>query len=140
MKQLLQWEQKQADVSLAKLYILVLDTVAPLIHIVEEAGRATLTGEVAVDAAKVALLLLGNASAQVSKERWKRAIMYLNKKVQPLAEEEDIFEDAEDLNGIDCPSVEEPAMVSNSVGGSSGFFDHPLSEEGPGHSNTLSVP
>ena len=44
-KQLLQKEQKQADSALAKLQTLVVDAVAPLVHIVEEAAKGTLNGK-----------------------------------------------------------------------------------------------
>ena len=54
-KQLLQRDQKQGDALLEKLQTLVLDAVAPLVHIEEEAGKGTLSGEVAADADKAAL-------------------------------------------------------------------------------------
>ena len=96
-KQLLSKEQKQSDGALAKLQTLVLDAVAPLVHLVEEAGRGSLSGEQAAEIAKSALTLLGNASASISKERRRRVITSLNKKVHPLADEEDIFEEAPPL-------------------------------------------
>ena len=89
-KQLFQREQKQADTSLAKLQTIVLDAVAPLVHIVNEAQQGTLSVEQMVEAAKTALSLLGNASAHVSRERRKKAILSLNKKLHPLVEEEDV--------------------------------------------------
>ena len=92
-KQLLQREQKQADASLARLQTLVLDAVAPLTYIVE----GSLTGEQAAEAAKAALSLLGNATAQISRERRKKVILSLNKKVHPLAEDEDTFAEAAPL-------------------------------------------
>ena len=96
-KQLLQREPKQADASLAKLQGLFLDGVAPLVHIVEGSQQGTLTTDQAAEAAKAPLTLLGNASAQLSRERRKKVISCLNKKVHPLAEEEDIFEEAAPL-------------------------------------------
>ena len=75
-KQLLSKEQKQSDGALAKLHTLVLDAVAPLVHLVEEAGRGSLSGEQAAE-------ILGNASASISKERRWRVITSLNKKVHP---------------------------------------------------------
>ena len=50
---------------LARLQTLVLDAVAPQVHILEEACRGTLSGEAAAEAAKAAL---GNASANSSRE------------------------------------------------------------------------
>ena len=51
-------------------------------------------GEQAAEAAKAALSLLGNATAQISRERRKKVILSLNKKVHPLAEDEDTFAEA----------------------------------------------
>ena len=96
-KQLLQKEPKQADASLAKLQALVLDVVAPLVHIMEGSQQGTLNTEQAAEASKSALSLLGNASAQISRERRKRVILCLNKKLHPLAEEEDMFEESAPL-------------------------------------------
>ena len=93
-KQLLHKEQKQADASLAKLQTLVLDAVAPLVHMV---NKGTLSLEQAAEAANTAITLLGNASAHITKERRRKAITGLNRKVHPLAEEEDIFEEAAPL-------------------------------------------
>ena len=96
-KQLLQREQKAADGAMAKLQTLLLDAVAPLVHIVEEAGKGSLSVQQAAEAAKSALSLLGNASAHMSRECRKRVITHLNKKVHPLADEEEIFVDAAPL-------------------------------------------
>lgn len=68
-KQLMQRDQKQADASMAKIQTLVLDVVAPLVYIAEEATRGSLSGEQAAEAAKAALFPLGNASVHVSKKR-----------------------------------------------------------------------
>lgn len=62
---LLQWDQKQADASMAKIQSLVLDAVALLVHIVE-ATRGSLSSEQAAEAAKAVLSLLGNASVHIS--------------------------------------------------------------------------
>ena len=90
----LQKEQKQAGASLAQLQTFILDALAPLVHIVEETQKGAMLGDQAVDAAKTALSLLGNASAHVSRERRKKVILPLNKKVHPLAEEEEVFAEA----------------------------------------------
>ena len=47
-----------------------------------------------MEAAKAAISLVGNASAQITKEVWRKAIKGLNKEVHPLAEEEEILEEA----------------------------------------------
>ena len=85
------------DASLAKLQTTVLDAVAPLVHIMNEAQQGTLSVEKMVEAAKTALSLLGNASTHVSRERRKKAILSLNKKLHPLVEEEDVFAEAAPL-------------------------------------------
>ena len=90
-KKLLQKEAKDADAGLARLQTLVLDTLAPLVDIVEEAQRGSLTVEKAAESAKAAITLLGNVSAHISSERRKKAVKCLSSKVRPLAEDEDIF-------------------------------------------------
>ena len=47
----------------------MLDAVVPLVYIVEEAQQGELIREQVADAAKSALTLLGNASAQIARER-----------------------------------------------------------------------
>ena len=44
-KQLLQKEQKQADVLLPNMQTFILNAVEPLVHVVEEVHKGTLTGE-----------------------------------------------------------------------------------------------
>ena len=66
-------------------------------HLVEEAGRESVSGEQVAEFAKSALTLFGNASASISKERRRRVITSLNNKVHLLADEEDIFEEAPPL-------------------------------------------
>ena len=63
----------------------------------EEAGKGTLSGEAAADTARAALSLLGNALAQISKERRRKGTTGLNKKVHLLADEEEIFADTAPL-------------------------------------------
>ena len=96
-KQLLQKEQKQADASLARLQTMVLDALASMVQIVEGLQKGDMSNDQAADAAKAALTLLGNASAHISRERRKKAILCLNKRVHPLAEEEEVFADAAPL-------------------------------------------
>ena len=69
LKQNLSKEVKEADVAAAKLQTLTLDMVATLVHILEEAQKGTLTVQSAAEAAKSALMLLGNASTHMTKER-----------------------------------------------------------------------
>ena len=90
-KKLLQKEAKQTDASPARLQTL-LDAVAPPVSLVEAAEKGSLTTGEAAEAARCALILLVNASEQMSRERRQKVIMCLNKKVHPLAEEKDIFE------------------------------------------------
>ena len=47
--------------------------------------------EKAVESARAAITLLGNAATNTSRERRKKVIKCLSKKVHPLAEDEDIF-------------------------------------------------
>lgn len=94
---LLQREQKQPDTTLARLQSLVLDAVAPLTVLLEQAQSGSLTGEQVTDAAQAAITLLGNATTQISRERRKKVILSLNKSVHPLAEDEEVFQDAAPL-------------------------------------------
>ena len=65
IKQNLTKEVKDADSNAARLQTLNLDAVAPMVFILEEAQKGTLTPQSAAEAAKAALMLLGNASAQM---------------------------------------------------------------------------
>ena len=96
-KQLLPKEAKDADTSLARLQAFMLDALAPMVDILEEAQKGPLTTEKAAEAARSAILLLGNASTQVAKERRKKVIKCMNKKVHSLADDEEIFIDAPPL-------------------------------------------
>jgi hypothetical protein len=69
----------------------VLDTVAPITAILQEAAKGSLTTPKATDAAKAALILLGNA---ISKERRKKIAKELNKHIVPLVELDNIFDEA----------------------------------------------
>ena len=55
-------EVKDVDSQLARIHTLMLDAVAPLVQVLEEAASKTLTAESATKAAKTALSLIGNAS------------------------------------------------------------------------------
>ena len=76
------------------------DWSKPLVHILEEAQKGTLTPEVAAKAAKVALGLIGNAASYHSRERRKKVLRDMNKDVLSLAEEDDMFTDAECVSAV----------------------------------------
>ena len=84
-------DTKDADATLAKIQTLVLDTVAPLVHILESARSGQLTTDTSEKASKLALQLLANASAYISKERHKNALKDLNKNLLTLTEEDKRF-------------------------------------------------
>jgi hypothetical protein len=94
MKQNLSKDAKDVDTAASKVQALVLDSVAPLTSILEDAQNGSLTVQKTTEAAKAALTLLGNASAAISKERRKKIAKELNKDIVPLIEVEDIFEGA----------------------------------------------
>ena len=81
---------KDADSNASSLQTLSFDAVAPLVFILEEAQKGTLTSQSAAGAAKAALLLLGNASAQVAKERRKKVTKNLNKNLMSLAKDSEM--------------------------------------------------
>ena len=74
-----------------------LDAIAPLVFILEEDQKGTLTSQSVAEAAKAASQLLGNASAQMAKERWKKVTKDLNKDLMSLGEDPEIFEEAAPL-------------------------------------------
>lgn len=86
-------DTKDADNTLAKMQTLMLDAVAPLVHIVESTNSGNLTIDTSVKAAKLALRLLASASAHVSKERRKTALKDLNKELLTLVEDDERFGD-----------------------------------------------
>ena len=85
---------KEADRSLARLQTLVLDAANPLVSVLESARKGLLTPKDAAEAAQQALQLLGNASANISVERRKKATRHLNQELLTIAEEEATFTDA----------------------------------------------
>jgi hypothetical protein len=97
IKQNLSKEAKDADASVVKLQTLTLDAIAPLVHIVEEAQKGTLSSQKAAIAAKASIALIGNASVQMSRVRRKRILKELNRDLTPLAENTEMFEDATPL-------------------------------------------
>ena len=76
----------------ASLKTVNLNTVAPLVFIFEEAQKGTLTLQSAGEVAKAALLVLGNASAQTTKERQKK--FTISTKIETLADDPEVFKEA----------------------------------------------
>ena len=97
VKQNLTKEIRDADSNVAKLQTLTLDAVAPLVHILEEAQRGSLTVKTAVDAAGAALAYLGNASAHMTCEPRKQVLRDLNKDLLPHTEDKEAFKGATPL-------------------------------------------
>ena len=75
-------ETKDVDANLERIQTLVLDAVAPLVHVVECARRGQLTNDT----------LIANASAQIAKERCKNALKDLNNDLLTLVEDDESFE------------------------------------------------
>ena len=82
---------KDADTTLAKMQTLVLDAVAPLVYILESAKNGKLINDTSEKASKLALRLLANASAHITKGRRKSALKDLNKDLLTLVEDEERF-------------------------------------------------
>ena len=82
------------DRSLARLQALCVDATRPLASLVEQGNHGELTTGMAVAMAKTAILFLGNASLQFSRERRKRAIAEMNGKLVELADKHEIYADA----------------------------------------------
>jgi hypothetical protein len=97
VKQNLGKDVKDADVSVAKIQALTLDTVAPLVHILEEAQRGTLTSQMDTETAGAALTLLGNAVSHLTSERRKQVLKDLNKDLLPLADDAEAYKGAAPL-------------------------------------------
>ena len=70
---------KDADRASARIQMLVLDAAAPLVNILELARKGTLNTKEAAESAQQALKLLGNASANISMERRRKATQHLNR-------------------------------------------------------------
>lgn len=88
---------KDTDMSATKLQTLTLDTTIPLVLVLEETQRGTLTDQVAIQAASTALTLIGNASAHMTAKRRKQVLKDLNKDLLPQAEEAETFKGAAPL-------------------------------------------
>ena len=84
----------KTDKDLGRIQAFILDAVGPLTAIVEGAEKEELTSKTAAEAARMALQFIGNASAQLSRDRRKAAIMDMNPKIADLAERDSIYEKA----------------------------------------------
>ena len=88
---------KDTDRNLARLQTLVLDTAAPLLSTLESARNGSLTPKSAAESAQLALKLLGNALANISTERQRKATTHLNPELGTLIDDEDTFREAAPL-------------------------------------------
>ena len=79
-------QTKAKDKQLARTQALLLDAVGPLSFILEEASKGQLPPKAALEAAQTALYLLGNASANISRERRRTAIANMNSSLVDMAE------------------------------------------------------
>ena len=85
---------KTSDKEWARVQTFVLDALAPLTSLLEaDAKRETISHDQALEAAKAATQLIGNASAQISHTRRSKVLTHLNKSLLPLLEEDTNFED-----------------------------------------------
>ena len=85
---------KDADHNMVRLQTLTLDAASPLINLLESARKGTLMAKEAAESDQQAIKLLGNASANMSVERRRRAATHLNPELATLVEDEDVFADA----------------------------------------------
>ena len=94
---------KTSDKEWARVQTFVLDALAPLTSLLEaDAKGETISHDQALEAAKAATQLIGNASAQISHTRRSKVLTHLNKSLLPLLEEDTNFEDvAPSLFGLE---------------------------------------
>ena len=85
---------KDADRASARIQTLVLDAATSLINILESARKGTLNTKEAAESAQQALKLLGNASANISMDRRRKATQHLNAELTTLIDDEESFRDA----------------------------------------------
>ena len=85
---------KDADRASTRIQTLVLDAACPLINMLESARKGTLNTKEAAGSAQQALKLLGNASANISRERKQKATQHLNPELATLVDDEESFKDA----------------------------------------------
>ena len=83
---------KAVDKDLAKIQTFVLDSLAPLSHLMElDAQGHKINHSEAIGAAQTAIELIGNANAKISHLRRTKVISQLNKSLLPLVEEDSNF-------------------------------------------------
>ena len=82
---------KKADQVLAGTQAKILDAVSPMVHILEEAQKGTLSADAVVKAAQAAITLLGNAVTHRSRSK---ALRDLNEDLEGLSDVEAVFEGA----------------------------------------------
>ena len=92
-------EATKADGYLSRHQQFWLDATAPLTAIIETAEEGKLTPELAVSAAQMALVLIGNAHQHMAQERHKRLLMNLNPALKSMANDEKSFKNAPMLFG-----------------------------------------
>ena len=85
---------KDADRASACIQTLVLDATTPLINMLELARKGTLNSKEVAESAQQALRLLGNASANISMDRRRKATQHLNTELATLVDEKESFKDA----------------------------------------------
>ena len=99
---------KTSDKEWARLQTFVLDALAPLTSLLEaDAKGETISHDQALEAAKAATQLIGNASAQISHARKSKVLTHLNKSLLPLLEEDTNFENV-------APSLFDPEFARKS--------------------------
>ena len=91
IKQNLTKNVKDADSNTARLQTLNLEAVAPLVFILEEAQKGSLTPQSVAEAAKAALLLLGMLQPRWRRRGGEKVIKDLNKDLMSLAEDPEMF-------------------------------------------------
>ena len=88
-------QTKALDKELAKVQTFVLDAAGPLTQVLEAANSEEgLSTEVAIEAARAALMLVGNANARMSRQRRQRVLAEFNKSLQPMADKDEEFSSA----------------------------------------------
>ena len=86
LKSRLSAQTKAKDKQLARTQALLVDAVGQLSFILEDTSKGQLPPKVALEAAQTALCLLGNASANISRERRRTAIANMNSRLVDMAE------------------------------------------------------
>ena len=91
VKSRLSAQTRAKDKQLARTQALLLDAVGRLSFILEEASKGQLPPKATLEAVQTALRLLGNASANISRERRRSAIANMNSRLVDTAEDDHLF-------------------------------------------------